>query len=92
MAKLSTAKRKSLPKSDFGLPGKRAYPMPDKSHAANAKARATQQVKAGNLSSGAKAKIVAKANRVLHEGGHPAMDAAVKQMKRRRKSGYNDLG
>jgi hypothetical protein len=39
--------------------------MPDKSHAANAKARATQQVKKGNLSSSAAAKIRAKANRIL---------------------------
>jgi hypothetical protein len=87
MAKLSTAKRKKLPDSDFAGPG-RSYPVNDKSHAANAKARAAQQVKAGNLSSGAKAKIDAKANRVLHEGGHPAMDEAVRQMKRRRKSGF----
>lgn len=62
---LSTATRKALPKSTFGLPGKRKYPMPDKSHAANAKARATQQVKKGNLSAGSKAKIDAKANRIL---------------------------
>lgn len=65
MAKLDTAERKRIPKSEFGLPGSRKYPMPDKSHAANAKARATQQVKAGHLSSSAAAKIRAKANRVL---------------------------
>jgi hypothetical protein len=64
MATLSVIARKALPSSDFGLPGGR-YPMPDKSHAANAKARATQQVNAGKLSSGQKAKIDAKANRVL---------------------------
>lgn len=40
MAKLTSGERKALPKSEFGLPGKRAYPMPDRSHAANAKARA----------------------------------------------------
>jgi hypothetical protein len=39
--------------------------VPDASHAANAKARATQQVNAGNLSPAAKAQIDAKANRVL---------------------------
>lgn len=65
MAKLNTAERKRIPTSEFGLPGSRKYPMPDKSHAANAKARATQQVKAGHLSSGAAAKIRAKANRIL---------------------------
>ena len=65
MAKLTTAARKSLPKSEFGIPGKRAYPMPDKSHAANAKARATQAVKAGRMSESTKSKIDAKANKVL---------------------------
>ena len=39
--------------------------MPDKAHAANAKARAAQQVKAGNLSPSSKAKIDAKANKIL---------------------------
>jgi hypothetical protein len=39
--------------------------MPDKSHAANAKARASQMVNAGKLSPGSKAKIDAKANRLL---------------------------
>ena len=65
MGLLSTKKRNSLPTQDFGLPGSRKYPMPDASHAANAKARATQQVKAGNLSPSAASKIKAKANRVL---------------------------
>ncbi len=62
---MSTKKRNSLPASTFGLPGERKYPMPDRSHAANAKARATQQVKAGNLSSSQKAVIDRKANRIL---------------------------
>ena len=65
MSKLTTKARKELPKKDFGMPGSRSYPMPDKAHAANAKARATQQVKAGNLSPSSKAKIDAKANKVL---------------------------
>ena len=65
MAKLTAKKRKKLPKSDFGMPGEKKYPMPDKSHAANAKARASQQVKKGNLSESAKEKIDAKANKIL---------------------------
>lgn len=65
MAKLTAKKRSSLSTSTFGLPGERKYPMPDKSHAANAKARATQMEKAGKLSSSSKAKIDAKANRIL---------------------------
>lgn len=64
MSKLTAAARKALPASTFGEPGKRAYPMPDKSHAGNAKARATQAVKAGRMSKSTKAKIDAKADRV----------------------------
>jgi len=67
MAKLDAAKRKSIPSSEFGLPGSRKYPMPDREHAANAKARATQMVDKGKLSSASAAKIRAKANRMLGE-------------------------
>ena len=63
--KLTAAKRKAIPASEFGMPGSRKYPMPDRSHAANAKARATQQVAKGNRSASSAAKIRAKANRVL---------------------------
>lgn len=66
--KLTAAKRNKIPTGEFGLPGSRKYPMPDRSHAANAKARATQQVKAGNLSSSSAAKIRSKANRILGKG------------------------
>lgn len=62
---IGTAMRKAMPAKSFGLPKQRKYPMPDRSHAANAKARATQQVKKGNLSPSSAAKIRAKANRVL---------------------------
>jgi hypothetical protein len=65
MAKLKAAKRNKLAESTFGLPGERKYPMPDRSHAANAKARASQMVKAGKLSPASKEKIDAKANRML---------------------------
>lgn len=77
MAVLSTKRRKSMPKSQFGLPGEKkkgepgrgAYPMPDKAHARNAKARAAQQVKKGNLTAAQKRKIDAKADRKLSGGG-----------------------
>jgi hypothetical protein len=65
MAKLKASTRNALPASTFGMPGERKYPMPDKSHAANAKARATQQVAKGNLSPASAAKIRAKANAIL---------------------------
>ena len=65
MSKLRAARRNALPSSKFGLPGARKYPMPDRSHAANAKARATQQAKKGKLSASEEAKIKAKANKIL---------------------------
>lgn len=65
MTKLTTKGREKLAKSEFGLPGSKKYPMPDKSHAANAKARATQMEEKGKISPSTKAKIDAKANAVL---------------------------
>ena len=75
MAELKAKTRNKLPASTFGLPGSRRYPMPDKSHAANAKARATQMVAAGKLSPSSAAKIKAKANRVLGNQGGSLRDA-----------------
>ncbi|VVE00412.1 hypothetical protein PIN31115_02074 [Pandoraea iniqua] len=69
MSKLSSAKRDALPAKQFAGPD-RSYPVPDASHAANAKARATQAVDAGRMSGAEKAKIDAKANKVL--GKKPA--------------------
>lgn len=65
MGKLTARERNKVPKKEFGLPSERKYPMPDKAHAANAKARATQMANKGKLSSSQKAKIDAKANKVL---------------------------
>ena len=65
MSKLTAQAKHHLPKSSFGLPGSEKYPMPDRRHAANAKARASQQEAKGNLSEGAKQKIDAKANKIL---------------------------
>jgi hypothetical protein len=67
MAELTTKKRNAEPKSDFGLPDERKYPMPDKSHAANAKARASQQKKKGNLTAAEEKKIDRKADHILEE-------------------------
>ena len=65
MATLTEKKRDSLKKSQFGLPDERKYPMPDESHAANAKARAAQQVKKGTITKAEKQKIDRKADRIL---------------------------
>lgn len=61
MAKLTTKQRNALPDSAFAGPN-RSYPVNDASHAANAKARASQF--AGPA---LKAKIDTKANRKLKE-------------------------
>lgn len=74
MAKLKSATRKALSSSEFGMPGARKYPMPDRSHAANAKARATQMVKKGKLSPATASKIRSKANKML--GVKPDKDSA----------------
>ncbi len=65
MTKLTTATRKKLPASKFALPESRKYPVNDKKHAANAKARASQMRSAGKISSATEEKIDAKANKVL---------------------------
>lgn len=64
MGTLNAKQRKAIPTSKFAGPD-RSYPVNDKSHAQNAKARATQQVNAGKLAPSTAAKIKAKANKVL---------------------------
>jgi len=68
MAQLSEKKRDSIPKAQFGLPEERKYPMPYKSHARNAKARAAQQEKKGTITAAEEKKIDRKADRVLGKG------------------------
>ncbi len=65
MATLTEKQRDKLPDSKFGLPEEHKYPMPDKSHAANAKARASQQEEKGTITAREKAKIDRKADRIL---------------------------
>lgn len=68
MARLSTERRKEIPKGEFGVPSKApgpgSYPMPDRAHAANAKARDAQ-----HASPAVKAQVDRKANAIL--GKHP---------------------
>jgi len=65
VAKLSSDERNALPARDFAEPKQRAYPIEDKAHARNAKARASQAVKAGRMSKTEAAKIDKKADAVL---------------------------
>lgn len=64
MATLTTKGRNKLADSAFAGGG-RTYPVENRAHAANAKARATQAVKAGRMSPSTEAKIDARANKVL---------------------------
>ena len=65
MAKLTTSKKNAEPRKEFGLPKQRKYPMPDASHARNAKARASEMAHQGKLSPSDKKKIDTKADKVL---------------------------
>ena len=75
MADLTAKQREKLPAKDFGLPEKARtkqakkesgnYPMPDKKHARNAKARASQQEQAGNLTKKERERIDRKADKIL---------------------------
>lgn len=75
MAGLTTKGRARVRTKKFGLPEKARstsakkesgnYPMPDKAHARAAKARSSQQLKAGNLTRAEKKRIDRKADRVL---------------------------
>jgi hypothetical protein len=67
MTRLSPHDRNTLPQSEFAGPD-RSYPIPDRSHAANAKARASQAVNAGRMSKSQESKIDAKANNRLGYG------------------------
>ncbi len=63
MAKLTTKQRNALPDSAFAGPH-RSYPVNDKAHAANAKARASQFA-----GPSLKKKVDAKANKKLGKSG-----------------------
>jgi hypothetical protein len=75
MADLNADDREKIASRDFGLPEKARtkeqkkesgnYPMPDKAHARNAKARAAQEQKAGNLSKTEQERIDRKADKIL---------------------------
>ena len=77
MSKLTAKQRANLRPKDFGLPEKARtkaakkesgnYPMPDKEHARNAKSRAAQARKAGNLTQDELERIDRKADKILDD-------------------------
>jgi hypothetical protein len=74
MAKLTYEHRKHMATKEFALPEKKAFPIEDKAHARNAKARASMSYNEGHISASEKATINRKANRKLgikeHEAEH----------------------
>jgi hypothetical protein len=67
MTKLDASARKRLSAKAFAEPAKRAYPIEDKPHARNAKARSSQAVKAGRMSKSEERKIDRRADAVLKD-------------------------
>lgn len=65
MSKLTAAGRRALPRSDFGLPATRQYPMPDRDHAIAAKARAAHAEAVGHITKAQENRIDRKADRVI---------------------------
>ncbi|NHN84867.1 hypothetical protein GOB93_09465 [Acetobacter musti] len=66
MSKLSTEERNALPDSAFALPGRR-YPIPDKTHARDALARASEFHHRGELTDDEYETVVRRAKEVLGE-------------------------
>jgi len=64
---LTSKERDDLSNDQFALPDQRKYPIPDKEHAANAKARAKQELDKGDLSQSDYDKVVKAADAVLNK-------------------------
>jgi hypothetical protein len=64
MATLTSKQRDKLPAKDFAGP-KRSYPVPDRAHAINAKARAKQQLQRGNITRTEYSHIIRMADEAL---------------------------
>lgn len=70
MAKLSARDRKALPSSAFAVPGRRGWPMPDKSHARFALTQVGRSLRKGNITPGEAARIRSKAHGILYPGSN----------------------
>jgi hypothetical protein len=68
MAKLTSKSRSKLSAAKFALPEEKKYPINDKVHAQNAKARASEMENQGKISASTKAKIDRASDRVIQHG------------------------
>jgi hypothetical protein len=64
LAKLTAKARKRIPSKSFAGPG-RSYPIEDRAHAVDAKARAKQQFNKGRISKSELSSIDAKADKKI---------------------------
>lgn len=69
MPRLKAATRKKLPAKEFGLKSERKYPVEDKSHARNAKSRASEEEHKGRLTKAQEREVDRAADRVLSGKG-----------------------
>ena len=65
MAVLDTKARKALPKSAFGLPGARKFPMPNKGHAMIAAKDAKMDADSGHITKAQEKKVDKMAEKIL---------------------------
>lgn len=87
MSELKAKRRNALPAKDFGLTEQRKFPVEDKAHARNAKARAAEEYNAGHLSKASEEHIDRKADRKLHGAGE---NISHKMLKTLRKEGIQE--
>lgn len=66
MATLTDKSRRHIAAKNFALSAVRKYPIENKSHAINAKARATQEYDKGHISKATEERVDRAANRKLH--------------------------
>ena len=69
MGIINAAMRKRMPKSEFGQPEKRGFPMNDPTHQRLAISGATRAYNAGNISKSTEGRIKGEARAKLKRGG-----------------------
>lgn len=71
MARLTAADRRRIPPSEYGLPKQKAYPIEDRGHAIDAKARATEEERRGDITPSQRDEIDHRADAMLARAKNP---------------------